>query len=83
MTEKARLNREAGYAEASVAGQHMKLGFLRHALMISRLHYMLEMSCRNSEGKVSLAAGPAAAYAEALLPRPMALGYLTRSENSI
>ena len=56
MTEELRLNREAGYAEASVSGQHRKLGFLRHALMISRLHYMLEMSCRNSGGKINLAA---------------------------
>jgi hypothetical protein len=56
MTEEARLNRDAGYAEAAVAGQHMKLGFLRHALMISRLHFMLEMSCRNSEGQIHLSA---------------------------
>ena len=56
MSEEARLNREAGNAAAAVSGQHMKLGFLRHALMISRLHYMLEMSCRNSGGKVHLAA---------------------------
>ncbi len=56
MQQEVRLNREAGYAEASVSGQHMKLGFLKHALMISRLHFMLEMACRNSAGKVELAA---------------------------
>ena len=38
MQEEIRLNREAGYARAAVSGQHMKLGFLKHSLMISRLH---------------------------------------------
>jgi hypothetical protein len=51
-----RLNREAGYANAAVSGHHMKLGFLRHALMISRLHFMLEMSCRKSRGGINLTA---------------------------
>ena len=55
MSEELRLNREAGYADAAVAGQHMKLGFLRHALMISRLHFMLELSCRNSQDQIQLA----------------------------
>jgi hypothetical protein len=32
MEEELRLNREAGYAEAAVTGQHMKLGFLKHSL---------------------------------------------------
>ncbi len=54
MVDELRLNRQARYADASISGEHMKLGFLRHALMISRLHYMLEMSCRNLEGKASM-----------------------------
>jgi hypothetical protein len=54
MEEELRLNREADYAEAVANGQHMKLGFLQHSLMISRLHFMLEMSSRNSEGKMEL-----------------------------
>jgi hypothetical protein len=56
MQEEIRLNREAHYANAAVSGQHMKLGFLKHSLMISRLHYMLEMSSRNPESDVQLAA---------------------------
>jgi protein involved in plasmid replication-relaxation len=55
MYDEVRLNREADYAGASVAGQHMKLGFLKHSLMISRLHFMLEMSSRNADGGVTLA----------------------------
>jgi len=31
----------------------MKLGFLRHSLMISRTHFMLEMACRNAAAGVS------------------------------
>ena len=52
MEEELRMNREADYAVASVGGQHMKLGFLRHGLMITRLHFMLEMASRNSAGQV-------------------------------
>jgi hypothetical protein len=55
MQEEVRLNRESDYAGAVVRGQHMKLGFLQHALMISRMHFMLETSCRNSN-QVELAA---------------------------
>lgn len=55
MEEELRLNREADYAGAVVRGQHMKLGFLQHSLMISRLHFMLEMSSRSAEGTVQLA----------------------------
>lgn len=55
MHEEVRLNREADYAGAVIRGQHMKLGFLKHALMISRLHFMLEMASRNSDGRVELA----------------------------
>jgi hypothetical protein len=56
MYDEVRLNREADYAGASVAGQHMKLGFLKHSLMISRLHFMLEMSIRSPENGIWLAA---------------------------
>jgi hypothetical protein len=55
MQEEVRLNRESDYAGAVVRGQHMKLGFLQHSLMISRMHFMLEMSCRDST-QVALAA---------------------------
>ena len=47
-------NREKDYASASTHGHHMQLGFLKHALMISRFHFMLEMACRSSAGKVRL-----------------------------
>src|SRR5438034_25820 len=33
----------------------MKLGFLQHSLMIFRLHFMLELASRNSQGQVELA----------------------------
>ena len=46
MEEEIRMNREADYATASFAGQHMKLGFLHHSLVISRMHFMLEMAAR-------------------------------------
>src|SRR5579863_6944088 len=55
MVEDVRLNREADYAGAVLRGQYMKLGFVQHSLMISSLHFMLEMSSRNSRGKVALA----------------------------
>jgi hypothetical protein len=54
MAEDVRLNREADYAGAVLRGQYMKLGFVQHSLMISRLHFMLEMASRNSGGKVEL-----------------------------
>src|SRR5260370_22666659 len=56
MEEELRLNREADYEGASVRGQQMKLGFLQHSLMISRLHFKLEMSSRSSHGQVEIAA---------------------------
>ena len=49
-----RLNREADYAGAAVRGQYMKLGFVQHSLMISRLHFMLEMAAWSFGGKVEL-----------------------------
>jgi hypothetical protein len=54
MLEELRNNREKDYAQAAVRGQHMQLGFLKHWLMISRMHYMLEMACKQSSGKVHL-----------------------------
>jgi len=55
MQEEIRLNREADYAGAVMRGQHMKLGFLQHSLMISRMHFMLDMASRNPTAGVSLA----------------------------
>jgi hypothetical protein len=37
MEDELRQNREADYAGAFLRGEHMKLGFLQHCLMISRL----------------------------------------------
>jgi hypothetical protein len=56
MQEEVRLNREADYARAAVSGQHMKVGFLKHSLMISRLHFMLEMASRAPDSGAQLAA---------------------------
>jgi hypothetical protein len=49
MEDEARMNREADYAAASFGGQHMKLGFLHHSLVISRMHFMLEMAARGGQ----------------------------------
>ncbi|HYV61279.1 MAG TPA: hypothetical protein VE958_01315, partial [Bryobacteraceae bacterium] len=54
MLEEIRYNREKDYADAAVRGQHMQLGFLRHGLMISRMHFMLEMASRESDGQALL-----------------------------
>ena len=54
MLEEIRYNREKDYAAAALRGQHMQLGFLQHSLMISRMHFMLEMASRNSGGQVLL-----------------------------
>src|ERR1700722_9562914 len=54
MEEEIGLNRDADYAGAAVRGQHMKLGFLQHSLMISRMHFMLEMASRDSGGSFRL-----------------------------
>src|SRR5229473_1025842 len=51
MLEELRNNREKDYASAAMRGQHMKLGFLQHSLLISRLHLMLEMASRKSGGQ--------------------------------
>ena len=54
MLEEVRNNREKDYAGAAVRGQHMQLGFLQHSLMVSRMHFMLEMASRLSGGMVGL-----------------------------
>ena len=54
MEDEVRMNREADYAGAAAASEHMKLGFLKHSLMISRLHFMLEMASRSSNGDVAV-----------------------------
>ena len=56
MLEEIRNNREKDYAAAALRGQHMQLGFLQHSLMISRMHFMLEMGCRPSGGTRQLEA---------------------------
>jgi hypothetical protein len=56
MLEEIRNNREKDYAAAALRGQHMQLGFLQHSLMISRMHFMLEMGCRQSGGTRQLEA---------------------------
>src|SRR5271165_2904739 len=55
MLKELKTNREKNYAEAAMRGQHMQLGFLKHWLMISRMHYMLDMACKKSDGKTSVA----------------------------
>src|SRR5258708_314308 len=54
MLEELRNNREKDYASSAVNGQHMKLGFLQHSLMISRMHFMIEMASRESGGAIGL-----------------------------
>src|SRR6476646_474668 len=56
MLEEVRNNREKDYSTAAIRGQHMKLGFLNHSLMISRMHFMLELACRKSGGNLELEA---------------------------
>ncbi len=56
MLEEIRYNREKDYAAAALRGQHMQLGFLQHSLMISRMHFCVEMACRRSDGRVQLEA---------------------------
>jgi hypothetical protein len=48
MLDEIRSNREKDYARAAVSGQFMQLGSLQHSLTVSRLHFMLEMSCKTS-----------------------------------
>src|ERR1039457_6432405 len=56
MLEETRSHREKDYAGAAIRGQHMQLGFLNHGLMISRMHFMVEMACKRSGGAVTLEA---------------------------
>ena len=49
-------NREKDYADAALTGKHMQLGFLKHQLQVSRFHFMLEMTARQSAGKLELSA---------------------------
>jgi hypothetical protein len=55
MREELQNNRDKDYASAATHGQHMQLGFLKHALMISRMHFLLEMACRKSARRIELA----------------------------
>jgi predicted transcriptional regulator len=57
MHEEIRSHREKDYADAALRGQHMQLGFPNHGLMISRMHFMVEMACRGSNGAVALKRG--------------------------
>ena len=56
MLEEIRSHREKDYSGAANRGQHMQLGFLNHGLMISRMHFVVEMACRKSGGVVALEA---------------------------
>ncbi len=56
MLDEIKSNRDKDYAGAAFRGQHMQLGFLKHSLMLSRLHFVLEMACRTSVGKTKLEA---------------------------
>jgi hypothetical protein len=56
MLEELRNNREKDYAMAALRGQHMQLGFLQHSLMVSRMHFMLDLACRGSDGRLELVA---------------------------
>jgi hypothetical protein len=38
MLDEIKSNREKDYAQAAFRGQHMQLGFLKHSLMLSRMH---------------------------------------------
>jgi len=53
MIEEVRNHREKGYAQAARRGQHLQLGFLQHELKISRLHLLLKLACRESNGQVA------------------------------
>src|ERR1039458_6663000 len=56
MLDEIRSHREKDYAGAAIRGQHMQLGFLNHGLMVSRMHFMVEMACKQSGGAVALEA---------------------------
>ena len=54
MEDELEANRQADYAGAATRGQYMQLGFLKHSLMISRLHFCLEQACKKSGGLIEL-----------------------------
>lgn len=56
MLEEIRSHREKDYSGAAVRGQHMQLGLLNHALMISRMHFLVEMACGKLGGEAMLEA---------------------------
>jgi hypothetical protein len=56
MLQEIKNNHDKDYAQAAFRGQHMQLGFLKHSLMVSRLHFVLEMACRQSGGRITLEA---------------------------
>ena len=56
IAEEVRNNREKDYAAAAQRGQHMQLGFLQHSLMVSRMHFMLDLACQGSQGRLELVA---------------------------
>jgi hypothetical protein len=56
MLDEIRSHGEKDYAGAATRGQHMQLGFLNHGLMVSRMHFMVEMACKRSRGSVALEA---------------------------
>ena len=56
MLEEIRNNREKDYATAAHRGSEGQLMFLRHELLLSRLHFMLEMAARKSTGALELEA---------------------------
>lgn len=56
LLDEIKSKREKDCGGAAVRGQHMQLGFLKHSLMVLRMHFMLEMACRASEGRVKLQA---------------------------
>jgi hypothetical protein len=78
MLEEIRNNRDKDYAGAAYRGQHMQLGFLQHSLMISRMHFMLEMACRDSNNVLQAwTQGPELAGRKVEVPRIKS----TRREN--
>lgn len=54
MEAEIRSNREAGYGQACLDASSGKSLFLRHALMISRMRFMLERACWGSDGRVEM-----------------------------
>lgn len=70
MLEEIDNNREKDYADATLTGKYMQLGFLKHQLQVSRMHFMLEMAARRSDGQVTLAAWHQGALLRAKVSAP-------------